>query len=224
MNALKLALLSILSLTASVLADDKKVIEAHLLTTNISNDFPPGVKVKNKPYGYTEGASLTFFFSAKNLIGFEEDSFSVKGWDKTHRTQIAADRSYGTIQIFNKKFRGIPEELEAEGSIIALLGSEEVTKKLILKVGDGPVKLPIFSAELELTGDKNRNNSGVRIIGNHKSIKSISITRDGKTVLSDGYSSNSKEKTFYIPGIKDGDEVTITYWKKITTKTINLYK
>lgn len=48
--------------------------------------------------------------------------------------------------------------------------------------------------------------------------------RDGKEQGSNGYSSSGDKKTYMLQGIKDGDEVSVTYWTNTVVKSVKLTK
>ena len=91
------------------------------------------------------------------------------------------------------------KEIKIDAAVDVLVGSKTATKKVTLKKGADPIKFPEFTAEL--------STQGVKVIGKFTLIKSISIMRDGKEKVSNGFSSSGDQKTYMLEGIKDGDEV-----------------
>ena len=168
-----------------------------------------------------------FYFKLENFIDFDKESFFVEGWDKNFRSYVSSSGQSGSITIFNKKFKGIFEELEADGRIDVQVGTESVTKDLVLKKDAEPVEFPMFTVELNID-EENKNGfgggTGVKVEGKHKMIKSMVIMRDGKEVRSNGYNSSNNTKTYRFRGIKDGDKLNIVYWSKLETKSVKLYK
>lgn len=226
MKALICSFTAISLLAGPSLAEDDNLIEAKLISTTISQGLPEGIPLKDRPYIRNKGAELVFYFQADNIASFDKESFHVAGWDKNFQSNISSSGKTATITIFNKNFKGIFEEIEAEGRVDVLIGTESVTKKHILKKDAEPIELPFFTMELLLDEDNNNgfDKSGVTVIGKHSMISKISILRDGKEISSNGYSSSNDTKTFRFRGIKDGDEIKVIYWSKIKTRTVKIYK
>jgi len=225
MKALLFSLTAISLLASSAIAEDKNLIQAKHVSTTLTHDLPENLPFGDRPYNIIDGASLTFFFQAENIVSFDKESFFVEGWDKNFREQISHSGKSASVTIFNKKFKGIIEELEANGRVDVQVGSEPLTKKLKLKAGADPVEFPFFKLELNIDeGNNNFNRSGIAVEGKHKMIKSICILRDGKELTSNGSSSSNDNKTFLFRDIKDGDEIKVVYWSKLVTKTVKLYK
>lgn len=226
MKALFSSLTALCILTSTVAAQDEKLIQAQLVSTTISTGIPENIPFRDRPFNVSEGAELVFFFQEENIVAFDKESYFVEGWDKHFRSSIAQSGKSATVTIYNKKFRGIFEELEAEGRVDVQVGSDLVTKKLVLKKDADPVKFPLFTMELVLDEDNKDAfpRQGVTVIGKHKMIKSICILRDGKELTSNGSSSSNDKKTFMFRDIKDGDEIKFEYWSKVKTKTVKIFK
>ena len=208
------------------LAEDEKPIEAKLISTTISHGLPEGTPTVNRPYNYKDGATLVYYFEAENIVSFDKDSFFVAGWDKEFQSTISYKGKSASITITNKKFKGIIEEIEADGRIDVQLGIKKVTKNLVLKKDAEPTEFPHFTIELLLEEDENNKfrRPGVKVVGKHKMIHRICIIRDGKEITSRGSSSSSSYKTFVFEDIKDGDEIQFIYWSEIKSKSVKLYK
>ncbi len=226
MKALICSLATFSLFTSNALAEDKKLIEASLVSTTISKGLPEGIPHKDRPYVRNVGAELVFYFQDKNIVSFDKESFHVEGWDKHFQSNISSSGKGASITIFNKKFKGIIEELEADGRVDILVGEESVTRNMVLKKDEEPVELPLFTIELALDNEKNDafSKQGVRVVGKHNMISKISILRDGEEIASNGYYSSNETKTFRFSNIKDGDKIKIIYWSEILTKTVKLYK
>lgn len=225
MKAIIYSLISLGLLTTTGFSDENKMIEAKVISTTISTPLPKNLGYRDRPMGYRAGAKLMFFFQGENFVEFDKDTFQANGWDKNFDTSISRTGKSGSITIFNRKFKGILEELEVDGSIDVLVGKESKTKKLILKKDGEPVKFPSFTVELELNEDDDKfTTKGVKVVGSYNQIKSIKVMRNGKEIRNNGYSSSNKKKTFTFSSIQDGDEVSVEYWTALTAKTVKLYK
>jgi len=226
MKALFCTISTIALLASPALAQDTNLITAKHISTTISEGLSKDIPYEDRPYVRNQGAELVFYFQAENIVAFDKESFHVAGWDKNFQSNISSSRKAASITIFNKEFKGIFEELEADGRVDVLLGTESVTKTLVLKKDADPVELPFFTVELSLDED-NKNGfrrSGVMVNGKHKMISKICILRDGKEINTNGYSSSNDNKTYRFRDIKDGDEIKIVYWSKIKTKSVKIYK
>ncbi len=217
-------------LTAPLVAQETAVkdaskLQAQLITTTVSSGLPAGLDFMDKPFGYKEGASLTYFLQSENIVEFDKKSFQAKGWKLDFSPRISKSGKTASFTILNKKFDGKAADIKLNGTVDLISGSKTESKTLTLKKDADPIQLPDFTVELKL-GKEDKGlfggSSGVKVVGDFSKIKAITLKSTGKD--SNGYSSSGNHKTYSLDGLKDGDEVTITYWTDLSKKTVTFSK
>jgi phosphohistidine swiveling domain-containing protein len=216
MKLLTTSIISVGLLATSALAQEKASVTAKPVIVSVSSGLPDGIGFMDKPSGYKKGALVTFFLQGESMTSIDKKSFKATGWKLEYGSRIRKGGKSGTLAIYNESFKGASNEIKIDATVDVLVGSKTATKKVTLKKDADPIKFPEFTAELSA--------NGVKVIGKFNFIKSISIMRDGKEKESNGYSSSGDRKTFSLKGIKDGDEVSVTYWTDIVAKSVKLTK
>lgn len=219
-------ILSLGLLSTPALAQDKTAITAKPVTVSISSKLPASISFQDKPFGHKEGASVTFFLQGANMVSIDRDSFTDSKWTVDFNSRVSDSGKTGSISLNNQSFAGESSEIKIDGTVNVLVGSNVQTKKIKLKKGAKPTQLPGFTMALTLGDGKGffGGSKGVKVIGNFDKIKSVSVKRNGKDKSNQGSSSSNDTKIFNFDDIKDGEEVTITYWKNTKEIAVKLSK
>ncbi len=194
----------------------KSEVTAIPVTVAYSSGLPDEVGFMDRPFGYKKGLKVTFFLQGENMTSIDRSSFKAEGWVMHHVNNISKDGKRVSLIVYNASFKDNLNDVKLSATVDVMVGSKTKRRKIKFKKGAKPVKFPSFTAEY--------NSSGVKVVGDFKYIKSVSLLRDGKEVLSSGYSSIGKQKTFMLDGIKESDEVSVIYWTDLEAKSVKLVK
>ncbi len=196
-------------------AQDKPKITAIPVTVKYSSGLPDDVSFGDGPFYYKKGLQLTFLLQGNNIMSVDEKSFKAEGWVFQDRDLVTNGKSVN-FNLYNEGFKGNLDDVKLSAAIEVMYGISSKTRKIFFKKGDKPIKFLGFTVEV--------NQRGVKVVGEHEMIKSISVVRDGREKFSRGYRELGKTKTFTLEGIKDTDEISLTYWTEIKVESVKLVR
>lgn len=178
--------------------------------------LPDGVDYLGRPINYKKGLRVTFFLRGENIISVDEKSLKAKGWTMKNGIYRGYTGKSVSLTLHNESFKGNLNDFKISAVVEVMFGVSSKTRKIFFKKGDKPVKFLGFTAEV--------TQHGVKVVGEHNVVKSISISRNGSDEFSSVYTGSGNSKTFILEGIKDTDEISVTYWSDIEARSVKLVR
>jgi len=201
--------------------------EAKHVMTTAGAGIPESADFSVKPMGYEFGLTYSFIIEGENIVLIKEDSLKTEsqGWKMGPFAKIQDDGAIGSFSIKKKgNYLGKEFDEKVNGTVTIVTGSSTETKTFILKNKAKPVQAGGLKFSLNLGGNNFMGGKGVKVVGDFNKIKSVELNQGDKKVESNGSSWDNKSKTFSFSDIKDGAEVTVTWWTDLAEKEVAFSK
>jgi hypothetical protein len=163
---------------------------------------------------------LTFMVKAKNIIQVMENSVltnASEGWKCGSFPRVSKEADAAVFVIEKKgDFLEDVHKAKVAGTIEIQTGTKIIPKTFSLLAFDEPFRMDDFL--FTLIEDK------LKIEGNHKLIKEISVKYNDKILNNSGSSWSDESRTYKYKGIGKGVEITFSYWEGLVTKKVHFSK
>ncbi len=173
--------------------------------------------MKNGISGPDPAITLTFLVKAKDIIRVLPKSLTIKaskGWESGSNPLILESKGVAAFSIQKKgSFLGKMDDTKVEGTIDIQTSTKLIPKTFSLLEFDQPLRIDDFVFTL-LEGK-------LKVDGNHKLIKKISVEHNGKVLDQFGSSGSADSKNYGYKGIGKGAKITFSYWDEVVTKTVH---
>ncbi len=163
---------------------------------------------------------LTFMVKAKNIIQVMENSVltnASEGWKCGSFPRVSKEADAAVFVIEKKgDFLEDVHKAKVVGTIEIQTGTKLIPKTFSLLAFDEPFRMDDFLFTL-IEGK-------LKIEGNHKLIKEISVKYNDKILNNSGSSWSDESRTYQYKGIGKGVEITFSYWDGLVTKKVHFSK
>jgi|TARA_B110000908_G_scaffold28731_1_gene33779 hypothetical protein len=223
MNNLSVSILTIFLMfaPATLLAEDNLlhsklvVVSANAQLAEEDNNFRNLFNNSSKP-----AIRLTFMVKAKNIIQVMENSVltnASEGWKCGSFPRVSKEADAAVFVIEKKgDFLEDVHKAKVVGTIEIQTGTKLIPKTFSLLAFDEPFRMDDFLFTL-IEGK-------LKIEGNHKLIKEISVKYNDKILNNSGSSWSDESRTYQYKGIGKGVEITFSYWDGLVTKKVHFSK
>lgn len=206
---------------ATLLAEDNLlhsklvVVSANAQLAEEDNNFRNLFNNSSKP-----AIRLTFMVKAKNIIQVMENSVltnASEGWKCGSFPRVSKEADAAVFVIEKKgDFLEDVHKAKVVGTIEIQTGTKLIPKTFSLLAFDEPFRMDDFLFTL-IEGK-------LKIEGNHKLIKEISVKYNDKILNNSGSSWSDESRTYQYKGIGKGVEITFSYWDGLVTKKVHFSK
>lgn len=163
---------------------------------------------------------LTFMVKAKNIVQVMKQSVVTKDsetWKCGSFPRISKEGEAASFVIEKKgDFIGKENDIKVQGTIEIQTGTKLIPKSFSLMSYDEPFRMDDFV--FTLLEDK------LKVEGNHKLIKEITVEYNNKVIDNRGSSWSSDTKTYNYKGIGKGVKISFSYWDGLVTRTVKFSK
>ena len=171
-------------------------------------------------YGSSPALRLTFLLKTENIVEIDKQSVTTtdgKEWKCASFPRIS-DANDAAAFIIERAgdYLEKSHETKVEGTIEIKTGTKLIPKSFSLLTYDEPFRMDDFI--FTLLQDK------LKIDGNHKLIKEITVEYDDKILSTHGSSWSDKSRTYTYKGIGKGAKITFSYWDGLVTKKVQFSK
>ena len=163
---------------------------------------------------------LTFMVKTKNIVQVMSKSVTTigsKDWKCGSFPRISEEGGAASFIVEKKgDFLGKSNDTKVEGTIEIQTGTKLIPKTFSLLTFDEPFRMDDFVFTL-LEGK-------LKIEGNHKLIKEISVEYNENILKTFGSSWSNDSRTYNYKGIGKGAKITFSYWDGVVTKKVHFSK
>ncbi len=206
---------------SSILADEKPIQSKLVgLSANVALEKEDEELKMLLNHSSNSSIKLTFMVKHANIVQIMEKSVTTKdseGWKCGSFPRISESGNAATFVIEKDgDFLGKLNDTKIEGTIEIQTGTTLVPKSFSLLAFDEPFRMDDFVFTLQ--------EGRLKVDGNHKLIKEISVEYNDKIIDTRGSSWSNDSRTYNFEGIGKGAKITFSYWDGLVTRKVHFSK